>query len=159
MKMVHLENAQVLTFHAQAIIADQKAISVQNIEYIYTFFVRTSNFHLRLRLIFLFFKTINQLLQGQNLSLNVLINQVLITTILYIVLIFLFAFALVYIIFKSSRRCSANYLFCSCQEAKIKHVARKLKLFEHLLGGLFVHFKDFFQNLSCRTHQNCTRKP
>ena len=29
-------------------------------------------------------------------------------------------------------------------------------MFEHLLGGLFVHFNGFFQNYFCRTHQNST---
>ena len=44
----------------------------------------------------------------------------------------------------SQWRCSANYLFCSCQEAKIRHVARRLNMFEeHLLG-------IFFQNLFFR---------
>ena len=39
----------------------------------------------------------------------------------------------------SQWRCSSNYLFCSCQEAKYRHVARKLKMFEeHLLGGVFL---------------------
>ena len=29
---------------------------------------------------------------------------------------------------------------------------------ERLLGSHFVHFNDFIQNLSCRTHQNFVRK-
>ena len=40
----------------------------------------------------------------------------------------------------------ANYLFCSCQEVKIRNVARKLNMFEeHFLWGLFVHFNGFFR--------------
>ena len=52
-------------------------------------------------------------------------------------------------------------IICSvaCQEAKIRHVARKLNMFEEYLLGLSVHFNGFFQNFSCRTHQNSTRKP
>ena len=56
-------------------------------------------------------------------------------------------------------RCSANYLFCSYQEAKFRHVARKLNIFEErLLGGLFVHFNDFFRDFSYRTLHNFARK-
>ena len=29
---------------------------------------------------------------------------------------------------------------------------------EDVLGGLFIYFNDFFQNFSCRTHQNSARK-
>ena len=47
----------------------------------------------------------------------------------------------------------------AASKAKIRHFARKLNMIEeHLLGGLFVHFNDFFQNSSCRTHHNFTRK-
>ena len=58
--------------------------------------------------------------------------------------------------YRSSQwRCSANYLFCRCQEGKFKHVARKLNMFEeHLFGGLFVRFNGFFQNSSFRIHHN-----
>ena len=44
-------------------------------------------------------------------------------------------------------------VFCSCQEAKSRHVARKLNAFEeHLLGSLLVNFNGFFQNFYCRIH-------
>ena len=56
--------------------------------------------------------------------------------------------------------CSANYLFCSCQEPKIVHNAGTLKKYEeHLIGGIFYSFNGFFQNLSYRTHENFARKP
>ena len=51
---------------------------------------------------------------------------------------------------------SENYLvFYSCQEAEIRHDARRLnKVEEHLSG----YFHGFYQNLSCRTHHNFARK-
>ena len=65
-------------------------------------------------------------------------------------------------------RCSANYLFCSCQEAKIRH---NIKFEEHLLGGFSGCFNGLFQSFSYasqffqeaefpyRTHQSITRMP
>ena len=45
------------------------------------------------------------------------------------------------------------------QEAKIRHVDRKLMFEEHInLWGLFVHLNGFFQNFSCRTDNNFARK-
>ena len=47
----------------------------------------------------------------------------------------------------SQWRCSANYLFCSCQEAKIRHAARKLNMFEvQLLGGFLFNSIAFFRS-------------
>ena len=56
------------------------------------------------------------------------------------------------LLYRSSQwRCSENYLFCSYQEGKFRNVARKLNIFkEHLLGGLFVYFNDFYRDFSCR---------
>jgi len=44
---------------------------------------------------------------------------------------------------KQPTRCFANYLFCSCQEAQIRHDANE----------------NHFPKYSCRKHPNFARKP
>ena len=53
------------------------------------------------------------------------------------------------------------HIICSAAARKLKLdlLPGKLNMFEeHLLWGLFVHFNGFFQNSSCRTHNNFARK-
>jgi len=62
----------------------------------------------------------------------------------------------------SQQRCSANYLYCRCQEAQIRHDTRKLNYFADQINfyqEAWKRGKKSKKKFSCRTHPSFARNP